>query len=184
MCTPGGSKQGTAHSLALLAPSSSGQSPTVPEVSTRAAAAQEGLSPWSSDSRHLAPLHLPTPQAGRPGTESLSLELSRAPAALNRASHTPHSTCCRGVPSCIAAWNVDRTPGPQRRLENGKRSPAVGPEVSAEGWRCASQRAGVRATSWRDDPNPHGLARCAGLPRGGTRPPTAFRQGFGAGSLL
>ena len=113
VCTPGGSKQGTAHSLALLAPSCSGQSPTVPEVSTRYAAAQEGLSPWSFDSRLLAPLHLPAPQAGRLGTESLTLELSRAPAALSRASHTPHSTCCRCVPSCIATTLAASPPTPE-----------------------------------------------------------------------
>ena len=72
------------------------------------------MSPWSSDSRLLAPfLHVPAPQAGRLGTESLTLELSRAPAALSRASHTPHSTCCRCVPSCIATTLAASPPTPE-----------------------------------------------------------------------
>ena len=77
--------------------------------------------------------------------------------------------CCRGVPSCTRLRRGMWIARPERSswLENSKRSPVVGPEVSAEGWQCASQRAGVRATSWMDDPNPHGLARFAGLPWAG-----------------
>ena len=57
--------------------------------------------------------------------------------------------CCRGVPSCTRLRRGMWIARPERSswLENSKRSPVVGPEVSAEGWQCASQRAGVRATS-------------------------------------
>ena len=71
----------------------------------------------SSHSRRLDPLHLHAPQASRFGTDSMTLELNRAPAASGRASHSashsPHSTRCSWPRFARGMWDVARTPGTQ-----------------------------------------------------------------------
>ena len=67
----------------------------------------------SSHSRRLDPLHLHAPQASRFGTDSMTLELNRAPAASSRASHSPHSTRCSWPRFARGMWDVARTPGTQ-----------------------------------------------------------------------
>ena len=68
---------------------------TVPEVSARDAATQEGLPPRRALTAAASPpFTLPALRASRFGTDAMTLELKRAPAASSRASHSPHSTRC------------------------------------------------------------------------------------------